>query len=140
MAGPLSSVTMSQIVWEQLLAWAAATPDAEVCGLLIGDRGAVTYAILADNHAEKPATAFEIDPRTLITAHKAQRAGGPHIIGHFHSHPNGLAEPSATDAGMAEADGELWLIIANTTITAWQAAERGAHLGRFTQVNLRVHS
>ena len=123
MAGPLSSVTMSQIVREQLLAWAAATPDAEVCGLLFGDRGAVTSAILADNHAQTPATAFEIDPNALIAAYKAQRTGGPHIIGHFHSHPNGLAEPSATDADMAEADGKLWLIVANTTITAWQAVE-----------------
>ena len=138
MAGPLSSVTMSQIVRDQLLAWAAAVPDAEVCGLLFGEDGVIISAILAANHAVTPTTSFEIDPAVLIAAHKAERAGGPQIIGHFHSHPNGLAEPSPTDAQMADADGKLWLIIARDAITVWQAVERGAHLGRFDWVNLAV--
>ena len=29
-------------------------------------------------------------PAALIAAHRAQRHGGPTLIGHFHSHPTGL--------------------------------------------------
>ena len=58
-----------------------------------------------------PETHFEIDPQALIDAHRAARAGGPQVLGYYHSHPAGEPEPSATDRAMAAGDGRMWAIM-----------------------------
>jgi len=88
-----------------------------------------------ENVAESPEMRFEIDPRALFAALKAERAGGPRIAGYWHSHPSGDATPSATDAAMAAPDGKLWLIVAGELIAGWNASESGLH-GRFEPVVL----
>lgn len=107
-----------------LEAAAAAAPD-EACGLLLGDGARIDTAVDCDNVAPDPALHFEIDPAALIAAHRAARAGGPAVVGYFHSHPNGLARPSATDAAMAAQDGRIWAIVANGEVTLWQDASSG---------------
>ena len=52
-------------------------------------------------------TGFAAAPAALFAALRAARAGGPAVIGHYHSHPSGQATPSATDADAAAADGIL---------------------------------
>jgi desampylase len=71
------------------------------------------------NVAGNPATAFEIDPAALIAAHKAERAGGAKLIGHYHSHPNGVCAPSTVDARNADVVGQYWLIVAGAEIRVW---------------------
>lgn len=100
-------------------AHAAETPDVEVCGLLFGTVEAVEAVKRCANVADTPATAFEIDPAALIAAHKAERAGGAKLIGHYHSHPNGVCGPSEADRAEALDAGRFWLIIAGTEIRAW---------------------
>ncbi len=94
---------------------AAGAHPQECCGLLIGTRdvGGVTVAtvIAAANIAAEPARRFEVDPKTLIAAHKAAREAGREVIGHYHSHPGGGAGPSAHDRARAIAEGEVWLIV-----------------------------
>ena len=85
--------------------------DEEVCGLLLGAAGRIDAILPAANVAADPATAFEVDPRVLLAAHRASRQGGPAILGCFHSHPTGAATPSATDAAAAMPV-QLWLILA----------------------------
>lgn len=98
---------------------AAAAPD-EACGLLLGTAGRIAIAAPCANVAPDPARHFEIDPAALIAAHRAARAGGPQVIGYFHSHPNGLARPSLTDTAMAARDGRIWAIAASGIVTLWQ--------------------
>lgn len=105
---------------QQLLAWADDAKPEECCGLLLGRRSVVEQVVLTANTASDKSREFEIDPLALITAEKAARIGGRSILGYFHSHPNGLAEPSACDARMAAADGRRWLIIAGGSITCWR--------------------
>ena len=95
---------------DHLLALARAAPEREICGLLFGEVGRIDTAAAATNVAEDPTTGFEIDPATLIAAHRRARAGGPAIVGCFHSHPNGRAEPSPRDAAAA-IPGDFWLIL-----------------------------
>jgi desampylase len=71
------------------------------------------------NVADTPATRFEIDPAALIAAHKAERAGGPRVIGHYHSHPNAACAPSEADRAEAHDAGQYWLIVAGTGIGLW---------------------
>lgn len=100
----------------------AARSDDEVCGLLLGQPGCITEIRPAANVAPDPERHFELDPATLLAAHKAARAGGPPILGHYHSHPSGYPEPSAVDAASAAADGSLWLIIGRGEARLWIAS------------------
>jgi desampylase len=100
-------------------AHAAETPDVEVCGLLFGTVEAVETVQRCANVSDTPATAFEIDPAALIAAHKAERAGGAKLIGHYHSHPNGVCAPSEADRAEALDTGQYWLNIAGAEIGLW---------------------
>lgn len=120
----------------------AAWPD-EACALLIGvvagDRACVDEIIPARNVAATPRRAFELDPAVHIAALRSLRetGGNRRILGHWHSHPDGPAEPSATDAAMAFDATLLWAISA---IAAGRAgalqAFRPAAAGGFTPITI----
>ena len=99
-------------VMELLHAEAAKFHPDECCGILLGRANRITAALPAVNVHPAPRTRFEIDPQALIDAHRAARAGGPQVMGYFHSHPDGPSHPSATDQAEAARDGLLWAIIA----------------------------
>jgi len=79
----------------------------------------------ASNVHPTPETHFEIDAQALIDAYRAMRAGGPRLVGYYHSHPQSLAEPSATDRAMAATDGMIWAIIGRDVLRLWRAGENG---------------
>ena len=117
--------TIARRLIEQILAEAAAAPDREICGLLFGNAAAITSIRPTVNVADDPAKTFEVDPEALFVALRAERAGGARLIGHYHSHPNGSATPSARDAAAAE-PGRLWLIAAGGEARLWMAGSGGA--------------
>jgi desampylase len=102
----------------------AAFPD-ECCGLLLGRFGRIQTLQPTQNVHPTPETHFEIDPAALIAAHKAERAGGPRVVGYYHSHPNGRAEPSPTDRASAARDGKVWAIVANGDVRFFRDGEDG---------------
>ncbi len=106
----------------------------ECCGLLIGDGATITSVVPAHNVHPAPQTHFEIDPQTLINAHREARSGGPQIIGYYHSHPNGQPQPSATDRQGAAGDGSIWCIIANDECTFWHDGKEAFIPLSYTQV------
>lgn len=97
----------------------------EACGLLLGTGAQIHTVTVTANVHPKPETHFEIDPAALIAAHRAAREGGPEVLGYWHSHPNGLARPSATDAAQASGDGKLWAIVASGEVTLWRDTPSG---------------
>lgn len=117
---------------------AAASPGVEICGLLIGEAGRIEAGLPCANVAEDPWRSFELDPAALLAAHRAARAGGPKIMGHYHSHPGGSPTPSVRDAEAAAADGAVWLIAAGGEVRAWRAVETGSIHGRFEPVEFRA--
>jgi hypothetical protein len=119
------NITLAALAHAAILNAAREARPNEACGLLLGHCENIETALpIANVHAE-PSRHFEIDPAALITAHKVARAGGPQVLGYFHSHPNGLARPSATDAAMASGDGRIWAIAAAGTVTLWRDASSG---------------
>jgi proteasome lid subunit RPN8/RPN11 len=120
----------------QILRDAAASPHAEICGLLLGTATAITAIRPCRNVAADPARRFEIDPAALIAAHRAARSDGPAVIGHYHSHPNGDPRPSPRDAESALPDGTLWLIAGGGVLRGWRAGAAGTVEGRFDPVVL----
>ncbi|MBC9031228.1 M67 family metallopeptidase [Sphingomonas sp. JC676] len=128
-------IAISRSVLIGIRRFSADAAPKEACGLLFGEGDAITGFQATENVAETPEIRFEIDPRALFAALKAERAGGPKIAGYWHSHPSGDATPSATDATMAAPDGKLWVIVTGEAVTAWKAGETGAH-GRFREIEL----
>lgn len=104
---------------------ARAAHPREACGLLLGEGRGIRTATVARNVHPESLRHFEIDPAALIAAHRAARAGGPELIGYWHSHPNGLAMPSATDRAHASGDGRIWAIVAGESLTVWQEGPKG---------------
>ncbi len=97
----------------------AAYPE-EACGLLVGraetgDTWQVNTVEASANVAEPPRTRrFEVDPRLRLRLERETRDGPDAIIGVYHSHPNGSAEPSKTDISMIFEPDIVWLITAVT--------------------------
>jgi proteasome lid subunit RPN8/RPN11 len=131
-------VAIASGVAEQILAEAAKAAPEECCGLLLGRPGTIEAAAPARNIATDRTRSFEIDPAVLLRTHREARGDGRQVIGHYHSHPNGRAEPSKRDAARAVENGQLWLIIAAGTLTAWQACAEGTLHNRFSPVALEV--
>ena len=112
-------VHISRSLLDRILAEAAASPD-EICGLLLGTAAEIREVRAAANVHPAPARFFEVDPAILLAAIRAARDGGPAVIGHYHSHPSGGAEPSPRDAAAAPGDGALWLIVAGGKARLWR--------------------
>ena len=112
------TLRISSELHRQLLTDAAASPEREICGLMIGD-AEVERLIAAENVADDPKTGFEIDPVALFSAIRNERAGGERLLGYYHSHPVGPPEPSARDIAQATVDNRIWLIIGEGRVTAW---------------------
>jgi proteasome lid subunit RPN8/RPN11 len=121
-------------VYARLLVAAAASPAAEICGILFGGDDRIDDISMTANVASDPAIAFEVDPAALIAAHRAVRRGGPRPIGHFHSHPRGPATPSPRDLAAAE-KGSLCLIVGHGNVGGEARLWREAG-GNFLEVNL----
>lgn len=118
-------ITIASAAMDAIRTAAAASPDAEVCGLLFGSGGSIERAEPCTNVAPDRARTFEIDPSALLAAHRRERGGGPRVLGHYHSHPSGIAAPSACDRASAMGDGAVWLIVAGSEVRAWRSDRRG---------------
>ena len=113
-------VELTSGVTATLLEEAARAHPRECCGLLLGQGARVEAVCTAANVHRDPQHQFEIDPQMLISAHRAARSGGRQVLGYYHSHPNGRAEPSPTDRAAASGDGRIWAIVAAGTVTWWR--------------------
>ncbi|RME62211.1 MAG: M67 family peptidase [Alphaproteobacteria bacterium] len=122
----------------------------EACGLALGSRiGVHDYRIVrlvevANILAEAVPDRFEMDPKALLAQHRAARAQGLAVIGHFHSHPNGRPVPSATDAQWAHEPGVLWLIQALDAtaigpLAAFRATGAGPRAAPFCPLAIAIY-
>jgi desampylase len=122
----------------QVLAAARAAFPRECCGLILGVRSGTDGHALALHPARNVAVhsdRFEIDPIDQFAALKTARAGGQEVIGCYHSHPDGLAWPSARDLAGAGEDGFFWLIAGKAELKAFVYLT-----GKFTEVDLVTSS
>ena len=113
------TLRVTREVLERMRVEAAASATEECCGLLLGDI-VVDEARPTANVALDRSRRFEVDPQALIDAHRAARAGGPAVLGYYHSHPAGSTVPSATDQAMRSGDGRVWAILGAGDVTFWR--------------------
>lgn len=124
---------------QQISSHVAREHPREACGLLLGQGNHIEAVIESPNVADDPNTEFEIDPTLLFRVHREARDGRLAILGWYHSHPDGHAEPSSVDAARAVEDGKLWMIVANGDVRLF-AAGAGPIRGRFFEAALDVVS
>ena len=96
---------------------AAESPRVEVCGLIAADAAGAMRCLPIVNVARDAARFFEMDPRAQIDAMRALRERGERLIGIYHSHPSGPAQPSATDIARHEYPDAFCLIAAPADAT-----------------------
>ena len=128
---PNRSVELPAALIAALRAQAARAAPRECCGLLEGRRAENGFTIQAlhpaRNLSDDP-DRFEIDPRDHIAAVKKARANGAGIVGCYHSHPRGPAQPSASDLAGAGEEDFVWLIAAGEAVNAF-VYSRGLFIG-----------
>ena len=85
----------------------------ESCGLLIGygDISTVVTGIIPSENRAEASDRFVIDPQLQIKWIRKLRGTDRRVIGPYHSHPNGMVEPSHLDKKMALESGQIWLIV-----------------------------
>lgn len=113
----------------------------ECCGLIEGRRAEDGWHVFQlheiANVADDPSRHFLIDPQPQISLLRQLRDTDRAVIGCFHSHPKGRAEPSATDLERAVDDDFVWLIAGggpdDFTFNAWLFSS-----GRFTKLTIKI--
>ncbi len=100
---------------------AATTYPHECCGLLTGEYLQDDVIITGVHPSQNvtsgdPARGFEVDPKLRFDLMRLLDSmnDGTEIVGHYHSHPDHPAEPSATDLAMVYETGFIWIICAAT--------------------------
>ncbi|MPT48871.1 MAG: M67 family peptidase [Sphingobium sp.] len=132
------NVRISRDDLNRIMQAAAQRPEEEVCGLLLGRGNYVMDILPVTNVAATPETHFELDPAAHIQAQRQARERDMRIIGHYHSHPSGLARPSPTDAARACGDGAIWLICTPAgEYHFWRAVGEGLH-GQFQPIAAEI--
>jgi len=96
---------------------ARAAMPCEACGVLVGQYHHGDWRVAYDEASKNIAPVdqpdrFEIDPAVLLRVQKQLRGSAHSMIGVYHSHPNGVAEPSAIDLAQSWQTGMIWLISA----------------------------
>ncbi|GAA0527998.1 desampylase [Rhizomicrobium palustre] len=104
----------------QLFVLARTAHPRECCGLLEGVREGeavrVTALYPSPNLSPTPETAFEIDPALHFALQRNLRGTGRSVVGCYHSHPTGKAEPSPRDRANGCEAGWIWVILATGVI------------------------
>jgi proteasome lid subunit RPN8/RPN11 len=109
----IGSLRLSDDLRAQIAREANAAFPRECCGLIEGRVEGSRIVATALHPARNIAVAtdrFEIDPAAHIALLRKLRGTDRAIIGCYHSHPNGRAEPSRRDADGAGEEGFLWLV------------------------------
>jgi desampylase len=119
---------LSQRDHDQIKAHTKAALPLECCGLIIGRISKngdyiVERLIASENVATKDKTKhFEIDPKVRFDLLRAERdglLGRNRLIGFYHSHPFGKAQPSETDRSMVYEPELLWVIANDKEVKAF---------------------
>jgi proteasome lid subunit RPN8/RPN11 len=108
-------IVIGRDVLREVIEAAEAAYPGEACGLLVGRQRPngtveVTRAHVSANLG-KTRDRFEIDPRLWVDLARAHGKGPTKVVGLYHSHPDGPAQPSAVDLEAAWGEDLVWLIV-----------------------------
>jgi proteasome lid subunit RPN8/RPN11 len=119
-------LALSRELQDQVRRAASEALPRECCGLIEGTAGPDGIVATALHPAKNIASGpdrFAIDPNDQFRVLRTLRDSGRTLVGCYHSHPNGRAEPSQMDRNGAGEEGFVWLIAGmgdqETQLQAW---------------------
>lgn len=109
----------------------------ERCGLLLGKAGKEVEVVEAHETKNLKASPveFELNPVEVLKVFERAELSGLEVVGVWHTHPAGYAEPSAKDVRGASVFPGVWVIIARGEVRWYLAGEEG-----FEEVKVEVRS
>jgi [CysO sulfur-carrier protein]-S-L-cysteine hydrolase len=107
----MEPVRLPRELHERMLDQALAAPQLEVCALLGGDGSGPRTHYPVANVAGNPQQAFLMEPHAQLRAMREMRRAGERLVGIYHSHPEGPAQPSETDLSQAAYPDVLYFIV-----------------------------
>jgi len=112
----MSLVELPRPLANQLLQYAQANNQQEICGIISSKQGTPHHCYPVANTAAEPQRRFDMDEAQLISTLRTLREQNEELFAIFHSHPDAPAEPSAIDLAEDQYPETLKLIISlNTT-------------------------
>jgi proteasome lid subunit RPN8/RPN11 len=93
-------LTLAPGILEQLIAHSRESLPQEGCGLIAG-QGNLGERFIPIKNSAASEHMYEMEPEQLIPALRSLRESGEQLIAIYHSHPKGLAVPSARDMEQA---------------------------------------
>ncbi len=131
-----SAIRIAEAVVDELLKQARADSGRECCGLLGGTEGLISRAYPAANASPNPATSYEIAPTDLFRLMREIRVAGLSLLGIYHSHPNGMNEPSRNDLQRATYPDAAYFIISPSDTAPRPVRAFSIHDGIATEVEI----
>ena len=110
----------------------------EVCGILIGKKKKGKILIDEVKKVENVANSrflFEISPYDLYNAYIYAQKMNKDVIGIFHSHPHGSANPSSLDAKGIKETGLVWMIVGKDDVKAFLYDDK---LNKIIELKIKV--
>jgi len=104
---------INQIHWNQMLVHIESLSDEEACGLIGGyitNTGAKSEIVIPITNVRHNAKLYKMDPQEQIEALLYFEGSGLDLLAIYHSHLNGLSEPSQTDIKEAFYPEAIYLI------------------------------
>ena len=143
----MTSLEIDPAAFEGLVRHAERALPEECCGVLVGrcNEGStwVRRVLASENAAARPEVRFEISPESLLRARESALDEALEVVGYYHSHPRGPAEPSATDRADAWS-GVSYVIVspeggAAVEVRSWRLSGEGAFAEEEVRVRGAVH-
>jgi len=91
---------VEKAAWDAAWAHVERERPREAVGAFVG-RACARRAVPLPNVAEDPRVAYRADPAALLRLLREAEAAGEAVLAFYHSHPFGLARPSARDRAEA---------------------------------------
>jgi proteasome lid subunit RPN8/RPN11 len=135
-------IVVARDALRQIVDAAEAAYPGECCGLIVGrmQPNGTVEAVRAHPsvNVSKQAKRFEIDPRLWVDLARALGKGPMKVVGLYHSHPDGPAQPSAHDLEAAWGEELIWLIVSVAGAVPAEGADHAPVRGQAVQVTAHI--
>jgi len=143
----MNALEIAPATFAGLLRHADRARPKECCGVLVGRRcrgsTRVWRALTVENVAAHPEVRFEISPEALLRAQEEALSESLDVVGYYHSHPHGPAEPSTSDRADAW-PGVSYVIVSvagasGAEVRSWRLSGEGVLAEEEVRVRAEVH-
>jgi proteasome lid subunit RPN8/RPN11 len=131
-----TGITIPEDHWQTMLTDVELRIPEEACGLL-GGTGNTVFAVIPVTNTLRSVSRYRMEPGEQLRAFQRFEAEGTELIGIYHSHPAGPAQPSKTDIAEAYYPDAAYLIW-SLDIEGWKCRAFRLADGLFQEVEIHI--